>query len=116
MRLIDGDALADDLYAMYVHTSPMYKELITKIKKMVDKAPTVKLHLHIEKHARWTHDGFCTACGNEAEYTEWVEDLVGYDWNFNMRKYGEEVHRNHKLTNFCSNCGSKMDGEENEQG
>lgn len=98
MRLIDGDALGDELYALYVHASPMYKSLITKIKKMVDKAPTAKFKLNTVVHATWIKSDYpfekykCSACGCACWY---------YD-------YEAEVAR----SRFCPNCGARMDGEE----
>ena len=94
MRLIDGDALGDELYAMYVHASPMHKAWITEIKKMVDKAPTAKFKLNTVVHARWEYlycDSVCSACGhiNRADRLTRLRDD----------------------TKYCPNCGARMDGD-----
>lgn len=60
---------------------------------------------------RWTEDGFCSECGNEASYTEWLEITYDYDWNENLIETGEVVHRDQHLTEYCPRCGARMDGE-----
>ena len=98
MRLIDGDALGDELYAMYVHASPMYKSLITKIKKMVDKAPTAKFKLNPVVHAKW----------------EEASTFVHGFWNCTACKFCSSATAAPQLYRYCPNCGARMDGEEND--
>lgn len=62
-------------------------------------------------HARWTDDGECTRCGCTAEYTEYATEQYDYDWNENLMPCGVVYHRSYHTTDFCPNCGARMDGE-----
>ena len=60
-------------------------------------------------HGRW-EDGICSNCKKEALSTSWDEPIYDYDWEENLRYSYTETHTEHILTDYCPNCGAKMDG------
>ena len=61
-------------------------------------------------HARW-EDGQCSNCKEEALSTSWDEPIYDYDWEENLQYSHTETHTEYHLTDYCPNCGAKMDGE-----
>ena len=52
------------------------------------------------KHGEWI-DGRCTNCNYKTDIEQ-----IGF------KCWGDGVHVKYKETNFCPNCGAKMDGKE----
>ena len=70
------------------------------------------------KHGRWLFDShtercFCSACNEEALYTSKDDPIFDYDWEENLRYSHTETILEEHLTNYCPNCGAKMDGDGN---
>jgi hypothetical protein len=71
------------------------------------------------KHGEWIEDGFydisCvySCCGAEAQYTSTFKETFDYDWEENLHSPVYEETRKYIRTPFCSNCGAKMDGGNN---
>ena len=63
------------------------------------------------RHGRW-EDGRCSNCKEEAVSTSFDEPIYDYDWEENLRYSHTETHTEYHLTNYCPNCGAKMDLEE----
>ena len=61
------------------------------------------------RHGRWL-DGHCSECGAEATFTTWTEPVYDYDWEENLYYSHDEIHNEYNETNYCPNCGAKMDG------
>ena len=69
-------------------------------------------------HGRWLFDSntercFCSACNEEALYTSKDDPIFDYDWEENLRYSHTETILEEHLTNYCPNCGAKMDGDGN---
>jgi hypothetical protein len=62
------------------------------------------------KHGRWI-DGVCSNCKEEAISRSWDEPIYDYDWEENLRYSYTETHTEYQLTDYCPNCGAKMDGD-----
>ena len=62
------------------------------------------------RHGRW-EDGRCSNCKEEAVSTSFDEPIYDYDWEENLRYSHTETHTEYHLTNYCPNCGCKMDLE-----
>lgn len=93
MRLIDADALREKAYQTYPASmmNPYGGDYVVKMED-IDNAPTIEAEP--VRHGRWLYDScemefFCSVCSREAP--------VG------MTTY--------HITNYCPNCGAKMDGE-----
>lgn len=93
MRLIDADALKNDLTRFY--------DNVVTAKQLIDEQPTVEAEPVV--HGRWMtcEDGWgdlhyqCSECG-----CEWfLEDGSPADNDMN----------------YCPNCGAKMDGGEDDE-
>ena len=71
----------------------------------------------IQKHGVWIEDGYeeipcvCSNCGVEAPYTSQFHETFDYDWEENLQTTGYEETREYDRTDYCPNCGAKMDGE-----
>lgn len=66
------------------------------------------------RHGEWVEYGgetFCSECRESAPYEISYAELFDYDWNENLVPCGYEEHKEYTKTNYCSNCGAKMDGE-----
>lgn len=64
-------------------------------------------------HGYWIEDEgetVCSECKESAPHEISYEELFGYDWDENLVPCGYEKHIEHVKTNYCSNCGAKMDG------
>lgn len=62
------------------------------------------------RHGRW-EDGRCSNCKEESVSTSFDEPIYDYDWEENLRYSHTETHTEYHLTNYCPNCGAKMDLE-----
>ena len=92
MRLIDADALMEDINGSINEMTNVgimvdCDWLWAKLNDALDKAPTVEER----KTGKWTMDGFCTVCGEEA-ITEWND-------------CGGEL----AFTKYCPNCGARIE-------
>lgn len=71
------------------------------------------------KHGEWIKSGYygnscvCSYCGAEAQYTSTFKEIFDYDWEENLYSTGYEKIKEYIKTPFCSNCGAKMDGGNN---
>ena len=83
---IDADVVISDIKGM----------------KAADVAPV--------RHGRWI-DGHCSECGAEATFTTWTEPVYDYDWEENLYYSHDEIHNEYNETNYCPNCGAKLDGD-----
>lgn len=98
MRLIDADALAEELWNIRwdlqmmddTQTADKMMAGLRKAEIKLENAPTIDP----VKHGRWIKDelitGTCSVCGWDAIFAE--TDVVGMS--------------------YCPNCGAKMDGVE----
>lgn len=66
------------------------------------------IHLERVRHGEWV-DGRCSECETEAPSTSWDEPVYDYDWEENLRYSHTETHTEYLVTNYCPNCGAKMD-------
>ena len=107
-RLIDANALK----ANFVVSGEFAKDLwhAGTIRSTIDDAPTVDAVEVV--HGRW-EDGRCSNCNEEALSTSWDEPIYDYDWEENLRYAYTETHKEYHLTDYCPNCGAKMDGDGN---
>lgn len=65
-------------------------------------------------HAEWIWDGYedrlaCSHCGAEAHYTSTFKETFDYDWEENLQSTGYEELREYIRTDYCPNCGARMD-------
>lgn len=71
------------------------------------------------KHGEWIESGYydipcvCSYGGAEAQYTSTFKETFDYDWEENLYSTGYEEIKEYIKTPFCSNCGAKMDGGNN---
>ena len=64
----------------------------------------------VQKHGRW-EDGKCSVCGGEEVSYSWEEPVYDYDWEENLQFCGTETHEGYIPTDYCPDCGAKMDLE-----
>ena len=125
-RLIDANALITTIQGTaseVARTSPYDPEWFTRLAQrqfeivgIIDEAPTVDAVEVV--HGRWLFDSntercFCSACNEEALYTSKDDPIFDYDWEENLLYSHTETILEEHLTNYCPNCGAKMDGDGN---
>lgn len=93
MRLIDADALPAETAWEDDDGRPMQYVLLADI----DAAPTVDAE--VVRHGRWEHKDNSGRCIRIGDYEEWYECI------------GCEGSADH-ISDFCPNCGAKMDKED----
>ena len=126
MRVIDADALSALLFkrmgeceaiandlpkdsyqgcVYYGKVTALYEVQLAIEREMptLDYAPIVR--------GEWI-DGYCSACGEEATYTETAEEVFDYDWEENLRYSHTEMHRTYNESPYCPNCGAKNEWRE----
>lgn len=66
-------------------------------------------------HGQWIEDKegilHCSECREEALYISTYEEQFDYDWEENLVPCGYEEHKEYIKTNYCPNCGARMDGD-----
>ena len=89
---------------------------IDDVQFSIDKIPTADV-AEI-RHGKWIEDEYdettyCSECKEEALYNSTFELQFDYDWEENLVPCGYEEHKEYIKTNYCPNCGAKMDGGNN---
>ena len=117
-RLIDANALTEGLKSL---TGLFTDEIgftvgLEPVLWKVDAQPTVDAVEVV--HGRWLYDSgterhFCSACGEYAISVISNEPVFEYDWEESLQFSHIETACDEQLTNFCPNCGAKMDGDGN---
>ena len=118
-RLIDANALKDS-FCQNCSTNKRYHRTDEECRsyrdshgngcfkmRLIEDSPTVDAVEVV--HAKW-EDGSCSNCGEEALSTSLDEPIYDYDWEENLRYSHTETHTEYHLTDYCPNCGAKMDG------
>ena len=97
MRVIDANALVEKAYQHGEHPSvdDLFADGVDAVDVSdIDEAPTIEAEP--VRHGRWVRKGqeiYCSECGEES----------GYTWAGASR-----------YSDYCPNCGAKMDLEEND--
>ena len=68
-------------------------------------------------HGEWLFDSgteqhFCSACSEYALSVTYEKQVADYDWEENL-VFRTEPTTKEFLTDYCPNCGAKMDGDGN---
>lgn len=94
MRLIDADEL---LTAFPIDDEPM----LTKscVRMTIRHMPTIESEVQPVRHGHWIHDG--------------LDIPHGVDWMHCSECGKRDKYCPAAMTNYCPNCGAKMDGEQN---
>ena len=124
-RLIDANALITAIQGTasdVASNAPYEPEWFTRLAQrqveilgIVDDATTVDA---VEvAHGKWLYDSgserhFCSACNEYALSATTNEQVADYDWEENL-VYRIEVITKEFWTDYCPNCGAKMDGDGN---
>lgn len=101
-RLVDADLLKEKAVKFSFSTNKWVSDVDIDLMPTVDAVPVV--------HGYW-EDGVCSVCKEEAFSTSWCEPIYDYDWEENLEFSYIERHEEYHLTEFCPNCGAKMDLE-----
>ena len=107
MRLIDANGLQREYIAERRRTSPMHKyqnRIVVVVRaENVDNAPTIDAVPVV--HARWVKDRerntYCSHCEKYIPAVHWHDEYQDYE-----SEWDEEIDE----TEYCPNCGAKMDG------
>jgi DNA-directed RNA polymerase subunit RPC12/RpoP len=109
MRLIDADELKETLAKMkiidedVVKRNSIHEELVYLLKKVdavlaekIDDLPTIEAVPVV--HGEWI-------------FTETFADITFYKCSICSNDIGVDPFFDDKVSNFCPNCGAKMDGK-----
>ena len=119
-RLIDANALEEFLAEERQKKSIAccdyydgYGDAIDNVDDWIDAQPTVDAVEVV--HGKWLYDSgterhFCSACNEYAISVITNTPVYEYDWEENLQLSHIEADCDEQLTNFCPNCGAKMDG------
>ena len=114
MRLIDADALKKKArYAFESNTGGHIPPVVSA--DDIDDAPTIEAEP--VKRGPWIGDGYyekpcvCSYCGAEAHYISTFKETYDYDWEENLQSTGFEEICEYIKSDYCPNCGAKMDLE-----
>lgn len=113
-RLVDANLLTKQFMSRYTEREKQGNytfvacEIKSDFRDMMDEMPTVDAVPVV--HGYWD-DGMCSVCKEEAFSTSWDEPIYDYDWEENLEFSHIETHEEYHLTDFCPNCGAKMDLE-----
>ena len=115
-RLIDKEKLLEKLTWLAKAEDQFRQSVICGVMHTIAVTPTVDAVEVV--HGRWLYDKgtdkyFCSACNEEAFHTSIDKAVYDYDWEENLRySHTETIYEGH-LTDYCPNCGAKMDGDGN---
>lgn len=106
MRLIDADALKDNLEHHYKYTDQEYE---------VDRQWSIGYNSGLDR-ALFSLNYAPTIETEPVRHGEWEFDPESYTWNCSECHDCEEdgCMDGSVLSNYCPNCGAKMDGAERE--
>ena len=90
---------------------PLLKQIAFNLLDKLPKVDTVEV-----VHGEWLYDSgsesyFCSACKEFALSTSKDVPQFDYDWEENLRYSHSEIIYEEHLTNYCPECGAKMDGD-----
>lgn len=106
-RLIDADALLDAMRDEEFQTFVPLDE----IDSVIDKAPTIDAEP--VRHGRWIRNDlgetYCSECNNRIPFVECFDFYPDCCMDDDDMQWNEEIDK----TNYCPNCGAKMDAKDN---
>ena len=111
-RLIDANALIEEMKECAITRQDLYCNGYAQT--FIENATTVDAVEVV--HASWIEDGYddipcvCSHCGNEAHYVSTFQEHFDYDWEENLVSTGYEEIKEYIRSDYCPNCGAKMDG------
>ena len=104
MALIDRGALMFD-YLQRLGTKDTYKAKYEALTDAVDNANAVDAIPVV--HARWLDNGACGNCKCMSGRSETIIKQL----DERSKMFDIAVHRTYLSSNFCPNCGARMDGD-----
>ena len=113
-RLIDANAFSNEWWlAKFVEYKGRLRLVDTKLLRDIPTVDAVEV-----VHGRWLYDSgterhFCSACNEYAISVISNQPVYEYDWEENLQFSHIESACDEQLTNYCPNCGAKMDGDGN---
>lgn len=118
MRIIDAEVLMSKISRMldYCQDNKLENEMSTLFQcgDAVIDCPTIDPE-ELRPKGEWIEDGYtnrpcvCSHCVEEAYYKSVFEEKFDYDWDENLYSNGYEELREYIKSNYCPNCGAKME-------
>ena len=109
-RYIDADLLIENI----ANIEDLRKLNTKTIGQAISNTPTADVEE--VKHGEWIEDAYydnpcvCSYCGAEAPYFNKFEETFDYDWEENLVSTGHKTIKEYIRTQYCPECGAKMDG------